>query len=355
MKILYGVQGTGNGHIARARIMAKAIQQRQDCEVDFVFSGRDSSGYFDMEVFGDYRCFTGLSFETQRGAIDQWRTFRALKPRELLRDIRELDVSNYDLLLNDFEPITAWAAQRQKLPSISISHQAAFNYSVPTQGANWLDHLITRYFAPTDIQLGVHWFHFDNPILPPFIEEQAPENSLNSHFLVYLPFEELEDIEQMLFPLSEHKFECFHPGIEADHREGHIHWRKTSKQGFREAQLHCAGVIANAGFELSSECLQLGKKLLLKPLQGQYEQLSNVAMLNELGLCQSMFSLDTNSVEEWLTAPPGEPILFPDDPNILIDWLLKKQWDDTRTICKALWKQVRFPDMTRQKLRALQG
>ncbi|MEZ9793074.1 glycosyltransferase family protein, partial [Vibrio splendidus] len=42
MKILYGVQGTGNGHIARARAMAVAFRQ-QNIDVDFLFSGRDQS------------------------------------------------------------------------------------------------------------------------------------------------------------------------------------------------------------------------------------------------------------------------------------------------------------------------
>jgi len=34
MKILYGVQGTGNGHISRARVMSKALKQ-QNIDVDF--------------------------------------------------------------------------------------------------------------------------------------------------------------------------------------------------------------------------------------------------------------------------------------------------------------------------------
>ena len=53
MKLLYGVQGTGNGHIARARIMAAALAKRSDVEVDFVFTGREPDKYFDMDVFGD--------------------------------------------------------------------------------------------------------------------------------------------------------------------------------------------------------------------------------------------------------------------------------------------------------------
>lgn len=38
MRILYGVQGTGNGHLSRARVMAKALM-KQDIEVDFLFRG----------------------------------------------------------------------------------------------------------------------------------------------------------------------------------------------------------------------------------------------------------------------------------------------------------------------------
>ena len=45
MKILYGVQGTGNGHIVRARAMADAFQQR-NVEVGFLFSDREPQRYF---------------------------------------------------------------------------------------------------------------------------------------------------------------------------------------------------------------------------------------------------------------------------------------------------------------------
>ena len=65
MKLLYGVQGTGNGHIARARIMAAALSQRSDIDVDFVFTGRAPDKYFDMDVFGQYQTLTGLSFVTK--------------------------------------------------------------------------------------------------------------------------------------------------------------------------------------------------------------------------------------------------------------------------------------------------
>ncbi|MCU7554722.1 glycosyltransferase [Alteromonas sp. ASW11-19] len=353
MKLLYGVQGTGNGHIARARIMAAALAQRDDIEVDFIFSGRAPDKYFDMEVFGDYRVFTGLTFLTRHGKVDKWQTLRQANLRQFARDVRELDIHNYDLLVNDFEPVTAWAAKLGGVPSISISHQAAFSYNVPRAGDTLTDKLLMRFFAPAAVRLGVHWFHFNQPILPPFVADRPGSGPPQQHILVYLPFEDISDIQDMLAPLREQQFQCFHPAITAPLTRGNVHWQPTSKAHFKHALQYCRGVIANGGFELSSEALQLGKKLLIKPLQGQFEQLSNVLTLSRLGLCQPLFQLETDTVEEWLDAPPTEAISFPDNPHILIDWLIKGDWQDTQTLCDSLWRQVKFGDKTRERLMSL--
>ena len=60
MRILFGVQGTGNGHISRSRTLARALKAR-GIEVDYLFSGRAADGYFEMGEFGDYRTFPGLA------------------------------------------------------------------------------------------------------------------------------------------------------------------------------------------------------------------------------------------------------------------------------------------------------
>ncbi|ODA35339.1 hypothetical protein A8L45_04015 [Veronia pacifica] len=165
MKILYGVQGTGNGHISRARAMARAFADLPDVEVDFLFSGRDPEKYFDMEIFGDYQTRTGMTFITHAGNVSILRTAIHNKPLTLLKEINSLDVTGYDLVVSDFEPVSAWAARRQNIPSLAISHQAAFSFDVPKRGEGFLDAQIMKYFAPTEHKIGLHWYHFDNPIL----------------------------------------------------------------------------------------------------------------------------------------------------------------------------------------------
>src|SRR5690625_289811 len=96
MKILYGVQGTGNGHITRARIMARALA-KAGAEVDWVFSGRAPKDFFDMEPFGDYRLFKGLTFAIKNSRVRYGSTLLRSDLNALRRDVRSLDVDGYDL------------------------------------------------------------------------------------------------------------------------------------------------------------------------------------------------------------------------------------------------------------------
>lgn len=352
MRILYGVQGTGNGHISRARIMAKYFAKRDDVTVDYLFSGRPREAYFDMEVFGDYQTRKGISFHVSQGEVDVIGTVKRAGVRRLIGDVRHLDLTDYDLVLNDFEPISAWAAKLQNIPSISISHQASFAHPIPKQGDTLADKIIMKLFAPCKISLGVHWHHFGHSIMPPFIEEEAIDNPLGGYYLVYLPFEEREQIADMLLPLSEYRFVCYHPAVTENSVEDNLTWRKPSKQSFRDALQHCDGVVANAGFELSSEALKLAKSLLLKPLTGQFEQASNVLTLKYMGLCDELLSLTSDDVEAWITSVDKvtQPVIYPADPTPLIDWLVAGQWDTTTEICNALWEQVEFPKSVETKL-----
>ena len=128
-----------------------------------------------------------------------------------------------------------------------------------------------------------------------------------------------------------------------------------SKEGFHKALHSCQGVIANGGFELSSECLQLGKKLLIKPLHGQFEQLSNAKTLDELGFCRIMMKLDPEQLEQWLELPPGQAVKFPSDPSILIDWLVSRKWHDTSSVVQQLWDMVEFPEPVQRKLTTMES
>jgi uncharacterized protein (TIGR00661 family) len=357
MKILYGIQGTGNGHIARARLMAEAFNKRSDVHVDYFFTGRHKDAYFDMQVFNQYTTRTGLSFVTENGALHRYRTLKEAKIIEFMKDVNSLKLSAYDLVLNDFEPVSAWAAKKQKVPSLSISHQAAFNCSVPTEAESLIDKIITKHFAPTDFALGVHWYHFNQAIIPPFVSaelDNAQTIDTRAYVLVYLPFENTQSIQQALAPISETTFFCYHPDVKNAHVDKNVHWFPPSKKGFHSALSGCSRVIANGGFELATECLSLGKALLVKPLTGQFEQFSNAFTLRQLGLSDTLYALDTDMIEEWLSENYAAKIKFPSNIDRFIDWILAGNWSDTEGICQELWQEVEFPNEVAKKFTHLE-
>jgi uncharacterized protein (TIGR00661 family) len=342
LKILYGVQGTGNGHIARARAMSDALK-KQNVDVQFLFSGRDKGKFFSMESFGDYQVRRGLTFVSEQGEVNHLKTVLNNNAFSLMSEIRDLDLSEYDLVLNDFEPISAWAAQRQKKTSIGISHQNAFRYPIPQKDATWLDKQIVHRFAPANFHLGLHWYHFDQPILPPIVNTRIMQTEKQNFILVYLPFESIHEVSDLLLRFANQSFVCYHPAVIDNESVENIQFCPLGHESFQVHLHHCSGVIANGGFELPSEAMSLGKKLLLKPLSGQFEQQSNVATLEMLGLASSMDFLDAAVVRNWLDEKQADRVVYPNVAEAIAKWVVKGDWENHQELCDELWQQVDFP------------
>lgn len=337
MKILYGVQGTGNGHLTRARAMAPALAG-QEVAVDWVFSGRERGDFFDMQAFGDYRCFKGLTLQVKGGRVNIGKTLLRSNLWQLQRDIRALNVRDYDLVVTDFEPVSAWAARLAGVPSIGISHQNAFHYPIPKRANNPLIQQFMRWFAPVGQAVGVHWHHFDQPLLPPIVESSHyPVTREPGKILVYLPFHSLEHITSLLRPVSGCQFYIYHKQADSS-REDHLHFCQFSREGFQRDLHACEGVIASAGFELPSEALCLGKKLLVEPLAGQMEQQSNALALAQLGLADTSDRLTGQQITQWLDSPAPRAIGYPDVAAALAQWIAGGRRQSLAELSKSLWQ-----------------
>lgn len=353
MRILFGVQGTGNGHISRSRTLARALRH-VGVEVDYLFSGRPADRYFDMEAFGDYRTFAGLTFITHKGQVSPWRTLQAASPLAFWQDLRGLDCSGYDLVVSDFEPLTAYAARRYGKPSLTISHQASFHWPIPRWGEDGFSRLLMRHFAPVQQPLGLHWFHFGHPLLPPVIDP-IPLAADNGEILVYLPFEQTEAITALLSRFGQQRFVCFHPSISSAGRWRNLRLEPPSRSAFIAELAGCRGVISNAGFELASEALTLGKKLLVKPLGGQFEQLTNGKTLEMMGLATLMDCLDANLVRNWLDLVSPGAVYYPDVAGELARWLAAGATEDVPALSRRLWARTLFPEEVSDRLSELDG
>lgn len=348
MKILYGVQGTGNGHISRSRLIAEALLKR-GAEVDYLFSGRSADKYFDMEVFGAYQVKRGFTFETSSGAINYLKTALHFKPVRFMYDMQQLHLDDYQCVVSDFEPITAWACHRKKHHSIGISHQASFLHNIPQTKGDFFSQMTLKYFAPTTSQIGLHWYHFGCPILPPIIEKLESATT-QAHILVYLPFESIAMIRACFQQFSSTPFICYHPEIKTEIEYGCVRFKPLNRSGFIDDLRCCLGVICNAGFELASEALTLGKRLLVKPLEKQYEQQTNAMTLNLLGLGEVMNTLDSKKIQLWLEQPSIGKVVYPDVAAEVASWITDEQKESLSSLSERLWKQVMYPETVLEHL-----
>lgn len=343
MRILYGVQGTGNGHLSRSRDIVRALKSLGH-DIRVVVSGRERSKLWEMEVFEPFQVLRGLTFVTIRGMIRRWATWKQLRLWRFFRDVRALDCRGFDLAITDYEPITARAARRARIPVLGLGHQYAFFHPVPMARTDPLSRLIMRHFAPVDIPVGLHWHHFNRAILPPVVPSDlatGPHSDSNK-VVVYLPFESLEAVQELLHGFPRIQFYVYGLRPEPEDR-GHLHFRAPSRAGFLHDVKTSAGVVANAGFTLSSECLHMGKKVIVKPVGGQIEQAANAVALEALGLGASMTELSRKRLGQWLEQPAIPPQSYPDVAKEVAQWISQYPNADLNDLVKTLWADVPLP------------
>lgn len=312
MKILYGVQGTGHGHISRARVVLPKL--REYAEVDVLISGYN----FHMDLDGEiaYRA-RGISLTyDSKGSVDFLNTALNLNPVKLVKDVQSTPVGEYDFVVNDFEPVTAWAAQSAGIPCIAISHQASFmSHRVPRPSKkSVMAEGVMKHFAPFSTAVASHYLRYDDFIEPPIIRKQIKDLNpvQGDHITVYLPAFDHEGLCSVFNNIRQIEWHIFSPNCQKEYQKGNVRVRPVSKETFLKSFESCLGVVSSTGFETTSESMYLGKKLLTIPIKNQYEQLSNAAAIEELG-GEVIYNLDESfkaKVQHWLKY--GETVKIPE-------------------------------------------
>ncbi len=324
MKVLYAFQGTGNGHHTRAIELLPLLRRMAD--VDVWVSGGGMNRSFDVAVDRQFHG-VGFTFGT-KGGIDWGASLRALKPLQWVRDVRSLDLGDYDVVLNDFEPVTAWAAKRQGVPVVGLSHQAAVKHPSspkPTQ----LDRVAIRIlnnYAPAHSEIGFHFQRYAPEIRTPIIRRQVREASVTceGHVTVYLPAYGAQALLAVLGQIPEVRWEVFSRHWDMPTTKGNVRLLPASSDDFLTSLASSNGVLCGAGFETPSEALFLGKPLLVVPMKGQFEQQCNAAALASMGVT-TMPEFGPQSVHvlrAWLHESKTVAVDYPDDSLEVIEQAL---------------------------------
>ncbi len=282
MKILYAIQGTGNGHISRAREIVPLLQQYG--ELDLLVSGTEAEVSLAQPL--KYR-FHGFSFVFgTKGGVDNWATFKLMNIPRLWRDIHSLPLKQYDLIVNDFEPVSAWACKVQKVPSVSLSHQCSFvSPKTPRPaGRSWAEWLF-KYYSPTTHHIGFHFERYDDFIHTPVIRSEIRNMKTSNlgHYTVYLPAYDDKILTKLLIKTNV-QWHIFSKRQKAAYQKDNVQIFPVNNEAFNDSLASCAGLLTGGGFEGPAEALFLQKKVLMIPMKGQYEQQCNALAASKLGV-----------------------------------------------------------------------
>lgn len=319
MRILYGIQGTGNGHISRARDIIPVLQQYG--ELDILVSGTQSEVKLNYPI--SYQ-FYGVSFIFgKRGGIDILKTLKKIRIFRFIREIWKLDVHQYDLIINDFEPVSAWACVLKAKKSVGLSHQAAVihPFSPKPAKADFLGYLILRYYAPISTSYSLHFKPYANRMFSPVIRQEVRDLKIceSNFYTVYLPAYSDERIIKCLSNFNV-RFRVFSKHSKVIVKHENIEIIPIDNQLYLASLAKSVGLICGAGFEGPAEALFLRKKMLVIPMKGQYEQHCNAAALEKMGV-KVLSSLKTKYLKdlgEFLNSDFRILVDYPDQTKDLI-------------------------------------
>ena len=326
MKILYAIQGTGNGHLSRARDIVPLLQQRGN--VDILISGVQADVELPYAV--KYR-FKGLSFIFgKKGGVDLLKTYKNSRLRRLYKEIKSLPVQDYDLVISDFEPVSAWACIVKKKECIGLSHQlGVINKKSPRpKKSDPFGKMVLKRYAPVTHKYGFHFASYSKSVFTPVIRKEVrglePKNS--GHYTVYLPAYDDKKIIKILQQAGDVKWHVFSKHTKKAYCKGNFIVEPISNESFIQSMSTCEGILCGAGFETPAEALFLKKKLMVIPMKNQYEQHCNAAALKEMkvNVIKSLKKKHIGEIAKWIKSSDKVNINFADITSGIIDMIIRK-------------------------------
>lgn len=285
MKILYGVQLTGNGHIRRSLHLIHKLRELGHT-VHILTSGSGSN----LPIESKWK-FTGLTLQYNNGSIDWVKTILKAEPIRLTKEIKS-KLENYDLVISDFEPVSAAWGKLNGVKSISICNQN----SITLTGNNFgLSKWFIKWFAKCDHLIGYDYISSEN-IFQPICNISLFGVKEGERVVVYLPYLNNKKVKELLEKAKLKSIIFTNENLKCS---DFVEIKKIDSD-FTKDIVRSSSVITHSGFSTTSEALIMNKKLWVIPIKGQFEQEINSKKLKSMGVfTDSDFSL--SNIKIWIS------------------------------------------------------
>ena len=312
-KIVYSLSGEGSGHSSRSREMITHLLKKGHT----VKVASYDRGYRNLKDDFDVLEIEGFSIVSEDNKVSVGKTFlqnftSIFDRYESINELKQKYFKEFkpDCVITDFEPMAAYLANELDVPLMTIDNQHRMRYmdfSYPLEwkaDALFIENLI-RVMIPRPCISLVTTFYFGKkrndrtflfpPILRQAVLDQKPANG--GYILVYAT-SEFKTLIDHIKTYKREKFIVY--GFNIDKIEKNLIYKSFSREGFLNDLAGCRAVIATAGFTLMTESFYLGKPVLALPMKGQFEQVLNGLMLDDLKYGRSSLELKREDISAFL-------------------------------------------------------
>jgi uncharacterized protein (TIGR00661 family) len=238
--------------------------------------------------------------------VDFVKTFKKNSSKDIYKEIKKFPVEQYDLVVNDFEPITAWACRKRDIPCVGLSHQSALlSPHIPKPDIyDPVGEWILRSYAPVDKYVSFHFERYDANMYTPVIRRSIRESRVTNgeHYTVYLPAYDDKKLVPLLSSIKGVQWQVFSKHASKPYHIGKLSVFPVNKAAFAISVAACKGILCGAGFETPAEALFMGKKLMVVPMKSQLEQHYNAEALDRMGIpvLKKLKKSKLDKLREWI-------------------------------------------------------
>lgn len=306
MRILYGINGEGSGHVTRAKPIIEHLSKKNNIKI---IAGGKAYEVINKDYDTTKVCFLRIFYNKNKVRPIYTGIYNIFLFPFIIYSIIMINktIKNKpDLVISDFEPFSHYYALINNIPLISIDNQnISTNTDINLFGLNKIiTDLIIRLISPkADYYLITSFFKAkikkkNSFIFPPILRKEFfnIKPKIKNHILVYLRTED-ESIFKILKDVDEN-FIIYGPDLNKKYKN--IILKKFNEKEFIKDLASSKAVICNGGFTVIIEALHLKKPILSIPFKGQFEQYINAYYIDKLGYGKYSKVLNIKNIKEFI-------------------------------------------------------
>ncbi len=295
-RIIYGVAGQGFGHAARSHETLLHLKRKKHKVMVLGYKQSADMLSKDFPVV----VIPGLGLNYQNNKLSYWRTIydnattliKSTTKWPSLR--RKLKAFKADLIITDFEPLSAAFAHLEQLPLISIDNQHQLTNSSITVPKKFRTSFATIKLVTKSMVWGANYYLFisffktkitkaRSFLFSPIIREEIRKlKPVVKDFILVYQNSDFDYILDELKKLKKYSF-IIYSGRPGTKKEGNLILKNYHNKDWEKDMAQCRAIIGTAGMSLISESLWLNKPYFAVPVGGQIEQIINALYIKKLG------------------------------------------------------------------------